>query len=363
MEYEKLGETLRQYSHIYLYGAGIVAYGASKAIRELFGITIEGFLVTAHKGQMNSIEQIPVCELGEIQAPIQDSLILIATPEEYHSEIEQLLAEKQVPHYISLDSHTEYSLTGAYLKKAENLSLIEDYQAICTVNDDNNTGVYMAVSCNDKKLSKHYTERPWVKKIQVGAALTDQRIEKLCDNYGDNISYRNPIYGELTAAYYAWKHSTFEVTGIFHYRRIMNLGKKHLGLLKDGTVDVILPLPFVCYPDASGQYGRYLLEPDIEVMLQVMREREGGGFMELSKLLKKPYLYNYNMLVARKEVFDDYCGWMFPLLNEIEYRCEKEVRNRLPRYIGRVGEVLTSLYFMRNTREWNITHAEKVWRV
>lgn len=363
MEYEKLSSTLRQYPRLYLYGAGIVAYGACKAIRELFGINIEGFLVTDKTGQVPYIEQIPVCTLEEIQGSIQDSLILIATPEQYHPEIERVLAAEQAPRYICLDSHTEYVLMGAYLKKTENLSLADDYRVSRSAADDGNTGIYMAVSCHDKKLSKSYAEKPWVKKIQVGAALTDERLGQLCDNDGDNISARNPLYGELTASYYAWKHSRYAVTGIFHYRRVLELTQGHLDLLKEGTVDAILPLPFVCYPDASGQYGRYLLKPDIEIMMQVLREREGSGFGEVARLLGRPYLYNYNMLAARKEVFDDYCGWMFPLLEEIEYRCEKESRNRLPRYIGRAGEVLTSLYFMRNAGKWNITHAEKVWRV
>ena len=79
--------------------------------------------------------------------------------------------------------------------------------------------------------------------------------------------------------------------------------------------------------------------------------------------MKSPYLYNYNILIARKEVFDDYCGWLFPMLRQIADRCEKEKRDRMPRYIGRIGEVMTSLYFMRNKKNWKITHGEKVWRI
>lgn len=363
MEYEKLRERLRQYSYIYLYGAGVVAYGASKAIRELFDITIKGFLVTERKGEVYEIEQIPVYILEEMQTNKQDSLVLIATPEEYHSEIEQILDKRQISNYIRLDSHTEYALMGAYLKKTENLKMIGDYQTSGDLKTDNNMAVYMAVSCNDKKLRRRYTERPWVKKIQVGAALAHKRIEALCDDDGDNISERNGLYGELTATYYVWKHSKYKVTGIFHYRRVMDFTQEQMELLGKGNVDVVLPLPFVCYPDASGQYGRYLLQPDIEIMLQVIEEWEQKSFKEIIEILKRPYLYNYNMLVARKEVFDDYCRWMFPILDEIMHRCEKEIRERQPRYIGRIGEVLTSVYFMRNERNWKIAHGEKVWRV
>lgn len=140
--------------------------------------------------------------------------------------------------------------------------------------------------------------------------------------------------------------------------------KEQTQLLQTGKIDVILPLPFVCYPDASGQYQRYVVSQDLEIMMQVLKEREKEAVYESCQaILKMPYLYNYNMLIARKAVFDDYCGWLFPLLEEIAKRCEKEKRNRAPRYMGRIGEVLTSLYFMRNEKNWNVTHAEKVWRV
>ena len=69
------------------------------------------------------------------------------------------------------------------------------------------------------------------------------------------------------------------------------------------------------------------------------------------------------MLIAKKEVFNDYCEWLFPMLEEITDRCEKIQRERMSRYIGRIGEVLTSLYFLINDKKWKITHAPKIWRV
>ncbi len=98
-------------------------------------------------------------------------------------------------------------------------------------------------------------------------------------------------------------------------------------------------------------------------MRQVLRECETDDMAEIEAILKSPYLYNYNMLIARREVFNDYCSWIFPLLKKITDRCEKEDRERLPRYVGRIGEVLTSLYFMMNKRKWQIAHAEKIWRI
>lgn len=57
-------------------------------------------------------------------------------------------------------------------------------------------------------------------------------------------------------------------------------------------------------------------------------------------------------------IFNDDCSWMFPLLKEIADRCEKEDRERLPRYVGRIGEVFTSLYFMLNKQKGTL-HMQK----
>lgn len=347
----------------YLYGAGIIAYGAYKAMQELFGLTIEAFLVTDKSGQPVQIEGVPVFRLEEYKDFLQESFILIATPEEYHKYIEKELLKRKLYRYQKLDSHAEYELMGRYYKKVMGVSLIEDHP----IEKETNTGVeacvYMAVSHKDKKISGHYQEEPWVKKIQVGAALTDTRIAEITDEGAESLSEKNALYGELTASYYIWKYNKQKITGLFHYRRILHITRRQLSLLSEGKVDVILPLPFICFPDASGQYRRYLLPEDIDVMTEVLKEREPEEYGRLLAILKSPYLYNYNMLVARKEVFDHYCRWMFPLLEEIAERCEKTERKRMPRYIGRIGEVLTSLYFTRNEKSWNITHAKKIWRV
>jgi len=361
MEYQELADNLKKFSDVYLYGAGVVAYGAYKAIRELFGITVKGFLVTDKNSPSVEIDGIPICVWKDTEIK-NDDMVVIATPEEYHDSIGQVLQEQGITNYIMLDSHMEYVLMGRYLKRLCNIPLMEDYQPDRS-DSCISAGVYMAVSHMDRKLKKSYKEAFWVKKVQVGTALTEQRITELNDEGCGSLSRQNALYGELSATYYAWKYGKYDVTGIFHYRRILKVTKEQIKLFGNREFDVILPLPFVCYPDASGQYGRYLLKPDVEVMVQVLREKKPENFESYKKLLETPYLYNYNMLIARREVFDDYCGWIFPLLQEITSRCEIERRNRQPRYIGRIGEILTSLYFMRNERRWNIVHAEKVWRV
>lgn len=362
MELEEMRNRIKAAPAFYIYGAGVIAYGAFSALKGLFGVKAKGFLVSDRDGQTEELGGVPVLEFESAHIE-EGSFIIAATPEEYHDSIEKALKGKGIRNYIKMDSSMEYNLMGQYLKKEKGLCLIEDYDDGWNPGNVCKAVIYMAVSHNDRKMRSLYHEPTWVRKIQVGAVLTEERISGITDEEYPEISKQNALYGELAATYYAWKRDRHAVTGVFHYRRVLDVSERQLGLLNQGIIDVILPLPFVCCPDASGQYGRYLLPEDVAVMLNVLGEMEPGCLGKVRGLLKQPYLYNYNILIARWEVFDSYCRWLFPRLTEIASRCEAEKRDRLPRYIGRVGEVLTSLYFMGKEKELKIVHARKVWRV
>ena len=365
MDCLELENRIKKCSRLYIYGSGIVAYGVYKAIQKLFIKETDSFVVSDKHTNPSTYTGLEVIDVSDFSVKMtNDDLVIVATPPEYHKGIEKTLNSITFMNYILLTPDLEYELMGSYLKMTEGITCIEDI--ICktdTITKD--IKVFMAVSHNDKQLLNEYTEEEYVTKIQVGKAYTDIIIDnvKCFDDYNENISILNPLYGELTATYNIWKNYQHEIMGLFHYRRILDVNAEKLAAFDEDKVDVILPLPFVCYPDASGQYGRYLCSEDIEIMKDVVFEQYPELKDEVMACLKGHLLYNYNMLIARKEVFIDYCQWIFPLLEEITNRCEKYQRERQTRYIGRIGEVLTSVYFTLNNKNWKITHAPKIWRV
>lgn len=363
MDYNQLKEWIKNGKQLYIYGAGVVAYGASVAIKASLGISNKAYLVTDKKNNSKDIAGIPVIEIDELKSDKSEITILIATPEEYHSDIMDMLQKKAYTNVWALNSHLEYCLMGEYLKQTCGIKMVEDLVLDREKHSVTDTCIAMAVSHGDRPLQFRYEEEDWVKKIQVGAVLTQKEIASVKDSIGDNLSKENGIYGELTASYWFWKNELHDIMGLYHYRRVLNAKESHLQALQAGEIDVILPLPFVCYPDASGQYRRYLAEEDEEIMWKVLETDNPEYYRAAKEKLRTPYLYNYNMLIARKEVFVDYCEWMFPLLEKIVNQTEMLQIERLPRYIGRIGEVLTSIYFLVNEKNWKIIHAEKRWRI
>jgi len=69
------------------------------------------------------------------------------------------------------------------------------------------------------------------------------------------------------------------------------------------------------------------------------------------------------MFLADKDTFNDYCKWIFPILERAEELCEPDGLKRSDRYIGYLAEVLTALYFLYNKCNLKIVHGEKIWMI
>ena len=364
---------------IIIYGAQVIAFGIYMSLKELTDSEILCFAVSDTRGNPFTIDDIPVLEISSLVNTEKETLIIVATPESYHAEIILILKNLEFGNIICIDSHMEYKIMSQFYRKHTKFKLLED----CIIEDcidkrhmsmgaSNKEHIYkelldvkiLMAKCHvDQKIVGEYTFNDWVVPIQVGAVLTDKRISELSDDTGVNISKKNRNYSELTATYWAWKNLKSEYKGICHYRRVFSMNEKQLYIIKKNDVDVVLPLPFICNPDASGQYRRYITDADLELVHIALMEMHSDYAVAFLDISKKPYLYNYNMLIAKRKVFDDYCAWIFPILKRIEALSDVENGKRNDRYIGYIGEILTALYFLHNKKNLNVVHGEKKWLV
>ncbi|WP_408641721.1 DUF4422 domain-containing protein [Sporofaciens musculi] len=205
--------------------------------------------------------------------------------------------------------------------------------------------------------------------IQVGADNCSTRIADLLDNKGENISYKNGNYSELTGLYWIWKNKLCcrgtgdgdnrQYYGLVQYRRMFDFSADDLLRLADNDVDVVLPYPMPYEPNIHAHHERYLKEEDWNALLAALKELQPEYADAFSEILEQQYFYNYNIILAKKKiVLREYCEWLFPILERAEELSVPRGNERRDRYIGYMGETLETLYFVKKSKCLNIVHAE-----
>ena len=348
----KLFLNSKNLSCIAIYGAQMVAVSMYYAIKTLYpDCKIVSFIVSGKEGNPTSIDGIPVVTLREWEK--KDVPIYIAVPENLHKEIVNSLEEKGLQDYVCIDSETEAEWMRKFYEKTGQVQILSSFpQGKETVD----LFVGMSKFYKDRELKGSYHIPEWVQPIQAGAALTDVCVAFLQDNAGDNISLKNVNYCELTAMYWMSKHISSEYMGLFHYRRMLDVKEEDLYRIKEGKVDVILPYPTVHYPNIGEHHKRYIKESDWDAMVQALKEISPEYYEHFEEVFSGQYFYNYNMLIAKEEVFKEYCNWLFPILERTEELSVPKGDERADRYIGYMGENLTTLYFTVNKDKLTIAH-------
>lgn len=168
--------------------------------------------------------------------------------------------------------------------------------------------------------------------IQVGAAIyEDLGYEK--DSEGDNISAKNPNYCELTALYYMWKNLDDDIIGLTHYRRYF-CDRKTLNplqhILSFDQVRNILNGYDMIVPYKMHRQGRTIKEDyakrhnirDYEECRNIISEFFSDYLKAFDTVSDSKDLYQYNMMITKKDIFDSYCEWLFKILFELEKRID-----------------------------------------
>ena len=342
-------DAVQSSERIVLFGAQAFTFGIYVALQAMMDRQPLAFIVTRKENNPDEIDGIKVYDIAQA-AKFRNCLVIVAVPEIYHFEIRDILRVAGFNNVMFLDCDAEYSLMASYFREKHLFTCIED---IALSDETKDISIFMVKSVADKPLRNVYAPDETVRIIQAGAALTQDRIAELVDNTGSNISCRNRNYSELTVTYWVWKNVRAHYKGVFHYRRILEAQDWS----RIGNVDVVLPLPFMCYPNASAQYKRYVSVSDFEVLMDVLHDYSTDYYNFAEHHFSGPVLYNGNLLVAKEDIFDSYCQFLFDILSKVDQRFV----NRQDRYLGYLGELLTSLFMTRHAAQLRIVHAKKRW--
>lgn len=378
-----------------IYGAGIVATSIYTAIKTLYYKKPLFFLVSdTAQGQADvnpaEIDGIAVKRVSEWNRERFRIHYLVAAPVVHQDAIAASLYSMGVDdeEILMLTNEIEDRIMEAYYSSLGNCRTISGIIS----EDRNDKEKLVGYGIGDQRMTanrrtdyegriqvfqaKCHVDQPlrnsvklpgYIVPIQVGAVFTNEKIASIQDHQGENISGKNRNYCELTATYYAWKHSKADYKGLCHYRRIFDLSEKQMQTLleQEQEWDVILPYPSVHYPDISAQHMRYINEKDWQALLQALRETAPEYLEAYERLLMsgEQYFFNYNMLVARAEIFDDYCSFLFRVLGRAEEVVMPRGWERADRFAGYMGENLTTLYFLANRDRLKTAYAGVRWLV
>lgn len=177
-------------------------------------------------------------------------------------------------------------------------------------------------------------------------SLEWMKANMIGDDTGENISYLNEYFCELTAIYWAWKNyeklGNPERIGLCHYRRFfMDLGNEN---------EITVPVHYLS-KTLREQFNQNhnsdeliraldLLHPDLKRDMDMYLNQNKGYF--------------FNMFILPKEIFFEYCKIIFSILFKLlEITSWEKLDPYQRRMAGFVGERLTGgiIYHLHKTHK------------
>ena len=170
-----------------------------------------------------------------------------------------------------------------------------------------------------------------------------------CDNTGDNISEKNDHYSELTVLYWGWKNiKDVEYIGLNHYRRYFDADINADNIEKWlGAADLIVVRSpkMISQQECPDNLAHMTSQEDYYIFADTFLEihpdyRE--GFVKY--FYHSRFSYPYTMFISKKEIYDKFCEFMFPVFFAAEKRLKDHGYSRQKRTIGYFGEYSLGLF-------------------
>lgn len=206
------------------------------------------------------------------------------------------------------------------------------------------------------------------------------------DDDGENIAEKNPMYCELTTQYWAWKNIDAEYYGFCHYRRYFNFSSTDYkenaygeimddyidakAIAKYGLDDQTMRESIEGYDVITTRFGDLrtiidghgtpkvvweaapkLIDEDLHRMYDIVCEMQPEYKQDAIAFLNGHQSCFCNMFIMRKTIFQDYCAWLFPLLEEFERRTDMSLYSKEAlRTPGHLAERLLNIYLLHHKR-------------
>ncbi len=329
---------------------------------------IVAYLYNNEEENPAEVNGIPVFKINENSVLDTSCPVYIGTRGANFPHIMDTLTKCGMNQIIPVDVKLDLDIRNQYLRKyyasvgreylkVDELKVPDNWKA----DEHLSARIYAASSAFDKPLQQPYELAPYEKLLQVGAALTDKKLDTDCfDNVGDNISERNTQFCELTGLYWIWKHAAEDVVGLCHYRRHFTVPEDWLERMEANDIDIILPLPLYVRPSIEGNFRSRHIPYNWDYMLEYLKGNCADDYMTASNFFKETSLYfPCNMFIMRRGALNELCSWMFPILFAVAEKGGILEDNYQNRYPGFISERLITYFFDKHRDKYKVVYADK----
>lgn len=238
--------------------------------------------------------------------------------------------------------------------------------------------------------------------IQVGAARSHIDLGIQRDDEGDNISLQNAYCSEMSATYWIWKNLRADYKGLFHYRRFLTFQRRsslykipslllywsskllspiikdsrynfstysNISILEDESDNVLEKFKSQLIEDIEktntdlycagySKMSTYSMRTHLERAIGTWHSKYAIELIEkeypefslyFNKTLKDNKFVGFNMIIAKSELFDEYCELMFGILSKYQAHMNEGINDTslnvsMLRDSGYLAELITDAY-------------------
>ncbi len=191
------------------------------------------------------------------------------------------------------------------------------------------------------------------------------------DCIGDNISEKNPFYCELTGLYWAWKNLDADYIGLAHYRRHFKGNNKSKNrfecILSQKEAEELISKYKVIVPNKRKYYIETLYShyshthyaEQLDLTRSIIQDFYPEYVNVYDTVVKQTYGYMFNMMIMEKTLVDEYCTWLFCILEELEKRIgTPDLSAFQMRFYGRVSEIIFNVWLVYQVNSGRLNAAD-----
>lgn len=219
------------------------------------------------------------------------------------------------------------------------------------------TPIHVGRTLARKRLGEDNPDFKWLVENMVG------------DDTGENISAKNSSYNELTAVYWAWKNydklGNPDYIGLMHYRRHfifrpsidvvedvdgidhnyfnrINYSKEIIEHLFDDC-DYVAHIGHV--DEVYKHYKENHHIEDLDLAISILKDKYPEYATTADAYLKMSYVNLCNMFIMPRNMFFEYCSWLFDILQEFENKVDLSDKRLF------ISERLTGIFIEHQKRK------------